>query len=119
MPKSQRAYVIAKVGTVAVTAMALLIALFGSRSVFSLVTLAWSALASALGPLMLVRVLRKPVAPAVGVSMMLAGLLGVVIWRFVLALSDEVYDVLPGMVTGIVTYLALQLVLQPKTTRAS
>lgn len=36
--------------------------------------------------------------------MMLVGLATAVIWRFVLNLSDAMYEVLPGMIAGFAVY---------------
>ena len=64
-----------KVSTFAVTIMVLALALYGSRSVFSLVILAWSALASSLGPVLILRSFSIPFSEKQAVSMMILGLL--------------------------------------------
>lgn len=104
VPKWQHSYMMTKIGTLVVAAMALLIALFG-KSIFDTVTFAWSALASGLGPVMLVRILKKPLTQRLGVATMLAGIGTVLVWRFVLELQGEIYDVLPGMLAGTIVYI--------------
>ena len=104
-PRWRDSYTMAKLGTVLVTTSVLLIAAFGSGSVFVLVVLAWSALASTLGPLLVVRALRWPVGAKTGLGMILAGLGCMLGWRYGLGLSASIYEVLPGMAGGFAFYL--------------
>ena len=97
-------YFLSRVATVGVTLMAVVIALYGSRNVFALVTLAWSLLASSLGPLMVVRVLNQPVSPIWGTAMMIGGTASALVWRFGFEFSDAVFDVLPGMLGGFLIF---------------
>lgn len=108
-PWAGRTYAGAKAGTMLVTAAVLLIALFGSHDVFHLVVMSWSALASALGPLLAVQALRQPVNAKVGCTMMLGGLTAAMTWRYVLHYSDSAYEVLPGMATGFAIYFGMRL----------
>ena len=64
--------------------------------VFALVVPAWSALASALGPLLIVRALRRPVSARTALGMIVTGLVCMLVWRYGLGLSDSIYDVLPA-----------------------
>jgi len=73
-PRWRQSYTMAKLGTVLMTAIVLVIAVAGSGSVFFLVVLAWSALASTLGPLLVVRAFRWPVDTWTALGMILAGL---------------------------------------------
>ncbi len=75
-----------------------------AASVFELVVLSWSALASSLAPLMAVRAWRLPVNQPVALAMMLLGLGTALFWKYGLGLSNDVYEVLPGMAAGIATY---------------
>ena len=104
-PQFARSYKIVKLGTLTVTAIVFVIALFGSQSVFFLVTFAWSALASALGPLFIVRALQLPINRTVAVAMMLVGISTALVWSTNPELSKLVYEVLPGMTAGILVYL--------------
>ncbi len=97
-------YLLSRGATVAVTLMAVVIALYGSRNVFALVTLAWSLLASSLGPLMVVRVLNQPVSPIWGTAMMIGGATSALVWRYGLKFGDAVFDVLPGMLGGLLIF---------------
>ena len=104
-PQFARSYKIVKLGTLTVTAIVFVIALFGSQSVFFLVTFAWSALASALGPLFIVRALQLPINRTVAVAMMLVGISTALVWSTNPELSKLVYEVFPGMAAGILVYL--------------
>lgn len=94
-----------KGATVAVTALALVIALTGSQSVFSLVILAWSVLASAFGPLMLVYALGGKPGEKLALAMMIAGVATALLWRE-FGLHDAVYEGMPGILAGLAVYLA-------------
>lgn len=104
-PEFAHSYKIVKLGTLTVTAIVFVIALFGSQSVFFLVTFAWSALASALGPLFIVRALQQPINRTVAVAMMIIGISTAIIWGTNPELQKLVYEVLPGMTAGILVYL--------------
>ncbi len=97
-------YLLSRGATVGVTLLAVGIALYGSRNVFALVTLAWSLLASSLGPLLLVRVLNQPVSPIWGTAMMIGGATSALVWRYGLKFGDAVFDVLPGMLGGLLIF---------------
>jgi sodium/proline symporter len=97
-------YLLTRGATVGVTALAVIIALYGSRNVFALVTLAWSLLASSLGPLLVVRVLNQPVSPIWGTLMMIGGTASALVWRYGLEFGDAVFDVLPGMLGGFLIF---------------
>ena len=108
----RESYTAAKAGTIFVTAIVLAIAVFGQQNVFALVTMSWSALGAGLGPLLMVRVLQRPVGPRLAVLMMLSGLATAIVWRYGLGFADGVYEVLPGMLAGLLLYL----VFRPKRT---
>ena len=98
-------YIKSKISTLVVAAVVLCIALVASENVFGLVVMSWSTLGAVLGPLMVVRALRLPVTGRLAMAMMMAGLAGVVVWRHVLALTGEVFEILPGMALGALVYL--------------
>ncbi|NRB07556.1 MAG: sodium/proline symporter [Richelia sp.] len=108
-PGVSQSYKFAKVGTLTVTAIILAIALAGSNNVFSLVTFSWSALASGLGPLLILTVWQCPVNIPVAITMMGVGIATALIWNLGFNLSSAVYEALPGMVAGIAVYGVAQL----------
>ena len=116
-PHWGESYTHTKAGTLIITGVVVGIVMLGNQSVFQLVVLSWSALASSLGPLLAVRSLGRPVTSRTGVAMMLSGLGAVLVWRFLLDLSGAIYEVLPGMATGFAVY-GLSRSRQPDGTRS-
>ncbi len=86
-----------KAATAGVTLLALLFALSGSRSVFSLVILAWSTLACAFGPLIALLAMRRRVSQPVAIGLMVLGVGIALAWRQ-MGWQDMVYEGLPGMI---------------------
>lgn len=103
-PRMADSYKLVKVGTLIVTAIILAIALASNKNMFALGVFAWSALASGLGPILMLRVWRLPVGAIAGVTMMLVGIATAAVWNGVLELSSSIYEVLPGMIAGFVVY---------------
>jgi sodium/proline symporter len=102
-PRPNSSHNYTRFGTVAVTAIMLAIALSGA-SVFGLVTLAWSVLASTLGPLLVAQSLGRPPRAGTAVAMMLGSFAAVLIWKYGLGFDSGLYHALPGMLTGIAIY---------------
>ena len=103
-PNLAKSYRWAKVGTLTVTAVVLAIALSGNNHVFALVTFSWSALASGLGPLLILRVWQRSVPLYTAIAMMLVGIATALIWNVGLDWSSAMYEVFPGMAAGITVY---------------
>jgi len=108
-PQFTNSYRIVKLGTLTVTAIVLSIALAGDDNVFLLITFSWSALASGLGPLLLLRVGQLPVSTPVALLMMAVGIITAISWNLVFKLSSVVYEVLPGMIAGSLVYVVARL----------
>ncbi|AOY81397.1 MULTISPECIES: sodium/proline symporter [Moorena] len=113
-PAAAQSYKFAKVGTLTVTAVVLAIALLGNNNVFALVTFSWSALASGLGPLLILRVWQRPVNFITAIAMMGIGIATALIWNLGLDLSSAIYEVLPGMAAGMAVYGIAQFLKHPK-----
>jgi len=92
-----------KMATLAVAGLALVIALYASQGVFDLVLLAWAALGSSIGPVLLVRVFKLPLPGWLGVAMMTLGIGTVVAWGES-PWGSALYKVLPGMVAPLLLY---------------
>ncbi|MEJ2682175.1 MAG: sodium/proline symporter [Gammaproteobacteria bacterium] len=105
-------YVMTKVATVLVVCVALSIALSGNESVFSLVLIAWSALASAFAPLLTVYALGGKPSEKLALTMMFTGLGTVLLWRY-FGLSDLIYEVAPGVIAGLLPYVACKSFKKP------
>lgn len=109
-----------KVTTVVIVFVALLWALGSSESVFSLVIFAWSGLASAFAPLLIVLCLGYKPSQRLSIIAMLIGLAVALSWRFA-GWHNAVYEGLPGIMSGLlVLVLALwwqQRQIEPATAR--
>jgi SSS family solute:Na+ symporter/sodium/proline symporter len=92
-----------KAGTLAVAVLALAIALSGPQSVFSLVILAWSVLASAFGPLLVVFALGGKVSERMAIVMVVAGVATALIWRQ-LGWHEDIYEGMPGILAGLIVW---------------
>lgn len=96
-------YWLTKFSTVFITAVALGIALHGSDNVFTLVVVAWAALACSFGPLLIVNSMGGKPGQKTAIFMMFCGLAAMSLWRYA-GYSDSIYEVLPGMLAGLIAY---------------
>jgi sodium/proline symporter len=104
-PGLANSYKYAKIGTLVVTSMVLALALINNDNVFTLITFAWSVLASGLGVLLILRTLERPVSTPLAIAIMITGIAVSLIWKLGLQLSEAVYEVFPGMLAGYLVYL--------------
>lgn len=88
----------------AITAAALGLALANSQSVFSLVIMAWSALASAFAPLLIALCLGRRPGQGLSLVALFAGLAVALLWRL-LGWEQLIYEGLPGIATGLAILL--------------
>lgn len=116
-PRSAKSYLWAKVGTIVMVLVILGLALISPSEVFVLVTFAWAALAASLGSLLLVRVLGRSLSAPTAIVMMFVGLATTLIWRIGLHWSDDLYEVLPGMVASLLTYAVMQPIVNGQITQ--
>ena len=91
---------IIKVFTVVITAAALGWALLGTQSVFSLVILAWSGLASAFAPLLIVLCLGLRPSQTVSIIAVIVGLATALLWRY-LGWHNAAYEGMAGIIVGL------------------
>jgi Na+/proline symporter len=92
---------ILKLTTIAIVFLALIWALTSSDSVFTLVIFAWSGLASAFAPLLLVLCLGQKPGQHLSMAAMLIGLAVALGWRFA-GWHTAVYEGLPGIISGLI-----------------
>lgn len=116
-PQASNSYRWVKLGTLTVTMIVMAIALSGEKNVFFLITFSWSALASGLGPLLVLRVWQLPVNSLVAIAMMIVGISTALIWNLVFKLSGIMYEVLPGMVASTLVYLIARFFTPQKVTQ--
>ncbi|MCA9059646.1 MAG: sodium/proline symporter, partial [Planctomycetaceae bacterium] len=103
-PRWKNSYLATKLATVAVTALALGIALFAGQGVFSLVLIAWSALGAGLGPALILRLLRVQVSSGTNAAMMFTGVVTVILWNL-LGYDADVFKLMPGMLASFAVWL--------------
>jgi sodium/proline symporter len=102
-PRWRESYFASKLATLCVAALALALALTADKGVFDLVLSAWSALGATLGPLLLLRVFRHSVSPALAAVMMVAGLATVFGWENS-SHAGDVFKLLPGIIVPLAIY---------------
>lgn len=91
-----------KAATAVSILIALGLALSDNQSVFSLVILAWSTLASAFAPLLTLYALRRRVSEPVAIVMLVVGVSVALLWRFGLGWHESIYEGLPGILVPLV-----------------
>ncbi len=111
LPKRYSSYMVTKLATVFVTVMALIIALSGNQSVFALVLVAWSALASAFAPLLIVYALKQKVPEKLAIAMMLGGPIVMLLWRH-FELKGIIYECAPGIMAGLLIFVVGKVLMQ-------
>ncbi len=92
--------VLLKVTTILITLAALLWALINSQSVFSLVILSWSVLASAFAPLLIVLSLGGKPSQKSSMTAVLTGLVVALLWRY-MDWHNAVYAGMAGILAGL------------------
>jgi len=94
-----------KIATLVITTAAVAWALLNKQSVFSLVVMSWSALASAFAPLLMVLAAGGRPSQRLAITMSALGLLTALIWRWV-GWHAHVYEGMPGILMGLVVFAA-------------
>jgi SSS family transporter len=94
-----------KVGTTVITMAALIWALVNSQSVFSLVIMAWSGLASAFAPLLIYLCLGGKPTQKITILAVFAGLASAMLWRY-MGLQGAVYEGMIGIIIGLLVLYA-------------
>lgn len=97
VPQRLETPVMMKLATAVSVVIALLLALSGSQSVFSLVILAWSTLAAAFAPLLALYALRRRVSELTAILMLIGGVAIALVWRFALGWHEQIYEGFPGI----------------------
>jgi sodium/proline symporter len=94
--QSDRRVGLDRLAVVAISLLAILAALNIDKSIFETVLFAWSGLGAAFGPLLLVRLFRGPVRPAMALTSIWSGFLVTLIWFFTPALKGMLYELVPA-----------------------
>jgi len=104
VPSWKDSYLASKVATFSVTTFAVLVALFAPEGVFGLVLIAWSAMGASLGSLLVIRVFGLPITLPTAFAMILVSITTVTLWH-IFTESEDLYEMLPGAVAALLTYL--------------
>lgn len=104
LPQRIERTLLIKMATLGVTVTALAWALFNKQSVFNLVVMAWSGMASSFAPLLLVLVMGGRPGQTLSIVMMVGGLLTALLWRFY-GFEAVAYEGMPGIIAGLLIYL--------------
>jgi len=98
-PKWSKRYLLTKLSTMFVTLLVLLIALFGTKSVYNLILLSWTLLGVAFAPLVIVNILKQKPSELLSILMIVLGIVALCLWRK-LGYSAGVHEIMPGMLTA-------------------
>ncbi|GAB5443754.1 MAG: sodium/proline symporter PutP [Fuerstiella sp.] len=98
-PRWKTSYLVSKVATLAVAALALSVALYAGQGVFALVLIAWSALGAGIGPALLLRLVGVRLSSSTILLMMTAGVGTVIFWNAA-GYDGDVFKLLPGMLAA-------------------
>ena len=91
-----------KISTAIIMIATVLIALYGTKNVYTLVILAWSALSVVLGPLIALKCINIKIGFKTSLTIMIGSLLTIILWRQQLNLSNDINEVLPGIVIALI-----------------
>jgi SSS family transporter len=100
LPSPIKRPLLIKLATVMVACLALCWALVNEQSVFSLVIMAWSGLASAFAPLLVFLCLGRRPSELLSIMAVIIGLLVAILWRY-MGWHSAVYEGLPGILAGL------------------
>ena len=100
-------YLINKLVTLFVTIFVVIIAINDNKNVFNLVLMSWSTLACCFSPLLIINSLKQKVSEFVSLMMMVIPLITLSLWRYY-ELNDLIYEVAPGIISGILTFFVLK-----------
>lgn len=106
-----------KLATLGITAAAVSWALLNKQSVFSLVVMSWSALASAFAPLLMVLAAGGKPSQKLAIAMSLLGLSTALVWRWA-GWHAHVYEGMPGILVGLLVFVIGRLVVRDSVGRA-
>jgi len=99
---------ITKGSTVLITIIVLAISLWGNKSVLVLVTLAWSALATAITPLLYLMIRKQQINEWLAISMIVCGSITVFAWYFG-GIDKFIWPSFPGMAVVLSIFAGYQL----------
>ncbi len=101
-------YLINKLATLIITVFVVTIAINDNKNVFNLVLMSWSTLACCFSPLLIINSLKQKVSEFSSLMMMIIPLITLIVWRHY-ELNTYIYEVAPGIMSGILTFFVFKL----------
>ena len=101
-------YLTNKIVTLFVTVFVVTIAINDNKSVFNLVLMSWSTLACCFSPLLIINSLKQKISEVLSLMMMVIPLITLLVWRY-FGLNNFIYEVAPGIMSGILTFFIFKL----------
>ena len=101
-------YLTNKIVTLFVTVFVVTIAINDNKSVFNLVLMSWSTLACCFSPLLIINSLKQKISEVLSLMMMVIPLITLLVWRH-FGLNNFIYEVAPGIMSGILTFFIFKL----------
>ena len=101
-------YLTNKVVTLFVTVFVVTIAINDNKIVFNLVLMSWSTLACCFSPLLIINSLKQKISEVLSLMMMVIPLITLLVWRH-FGLNNFIYEVAPGIMSGILTFFIFKL----------
>ena len=114
----KNSYLLNKLVTLIVTVFVVIIAINDNKNVFNLVLMSWSTLACCFSPLLIVNSLKQRVSQFLSLMMMVIPLLTLSLWRYY-GLNDFIYEVAPGIISGILTFFIFKIFRKENFNRVS
>lgn len=90
-----------RITMMALGGLAILAAISIDDTIFNTVLFAWSGLGAAFGPLLLVRLSGRTVAPSYALAALWAGFLTSIVWYFTPALKGALYELVPAFLLAL------------------
>ncbi len=106
--KKKNSYIFNKIVTLVVTFLVVTIAINDNKNVFNLVLMSWSTLACCFSPLLIIYSLKQKTSEFLSIMMMINPLITLSLWRY-FELNILIYEVAPGILSGILTFLIHKL----------
>jgi sodium/proline symporter len=104
IPQWRNSYFFARVGTIIVITMIMIISMVASKNVLSLAVVAWTGMASSIVPLVIVQLLGWRSSQKLALTMVFSGLAVTILWRYGLGWHTELLDLVPGILTGFAVF---------------
>jgi Na+/proline symporter len=104
LPVKIQSTLLIKAATALITIIALAWAIFNEQTVFNMVIMAWSGMASAFAPLLIVQCLGLKPKEKTSITAVITGFMVALLWRY-LDLHLLVYEGMPGIISGLLIFV--------------